>query len=153
MAEEESDQQVLLSISEEMGVSPSVLGGVVEDGEGEEGMTTPQGDSLGQRGEKYICNTCSKTFDRPYRLQRHLQIHNPNRPKVSCHLCDKAFTRLDTLENHMKCLHSNDRPFKCTFSGCPKRFPLQSALIHHLKVSLHHTVLHCIMHSASKQEL
>ena len=54
--------------------------------------------------------------------------------QVSCQLCDKVFTRMDTLENHMKCLHSNDRPYKCTFEGCPKRFPLQSALIHHLKV-------------------
>ena len=83
---------------------------------------------------KYVCPTCSKPFDRPYRLQRHLQIHNPNRPKVTCQLCDKSFTRVDTLENHMKCLHSTERPFKCTFSDCNKSFPLQSALIHHLKV-------------------
>ena len=135
----DEDQRMLLSITEEMGVSP-VMGG---DGMG---ALTPQGEPPKEGGEgeegvamrdKYVCQTCNKMFDRPYRLQRHIQIHNPDRPRVTCHLCDKAFTRVDTLENHMKCLHSNDRPFKCTFSGCLKRFPLQSALVHHLKVCIY----------------
>lgn len=86
---------------------------------------------------KFSCPTCHKTFDRQYRLQRHLQIHNPNRPKVNCPMCDKYFTRMDTLENHIKCLHSEERPFKCDFSGCNKSFPLQSSLIHHHKVTLY----------------
>ena len=86
---------------------------------------------------RYNCTICSKTFDRPYRLQRHLQIHNPNRPRVQCQFCDRSFTRIDTLENHVKSLHSNERPFKCTFEGCDKSFPLNSALVHHLKVHVH----------------
>lgn len=129
LAEEEEDERMLISISEEMGVTPDGMGG------GEEGAITPQGEDVSGHMDKYMCTTCNKTFDRPYRLQRHIQVHNPNRPKVSCHLCDKSFTRVDTLENHMKCLHSDDRPFNCTFKGCPKRFPLQSALVHHLKVT------------------
>lgn len=139
------EDQVLASITAEMGVSP-----VIGEGEGLEDIAPPQdnmeleGAGLMEEGlpphpqggdsDKYVCPTCNKMFDRPYRYQRHLQIHNPNRPKVNCQLCDKSFTRMDTLENHMKCLHSNDRPFKCTFAGCLKRFPLQSALVHHLKV-------------------
>lgn len=142
MGEEDEEHHMLVSISEEMGVidGDGLSGGChsqelpLPQGEGvvggEEGLPQPDGD-------KYVCPTCNKMFDRPYRLQRHLQIHNPDRPKVSCHLCDKSFTRVDTLENHMKCLHSSDRPFKCTFTGCPKRFPLQSALIHHLKVCVY----------------
>ncbi len=155
--EDHTHQHMLVSISEEMGVVPAItpdgVGVVVGTAnEGEIGgfpqttptvVTTPTSVGggvalMGEEGglDRYTCPTCNKIFDRPYRLQRHLQIHNPNRPKVSCQLCDKVFTRTDTLENHMKCLHSNDRPYKCTFEGCPKRFPLQSALIHHLKVSV-----------------
>ena len=142
---DEEERQVLASITAEMGVSPIMDSGAglegiatptntlkMGGGEGNDNDATPQVE--GGESEKYECPTCGKVFDRPYRYQRHLQIHNPNRPKVSCQLCNKTFTRMDTLENHMKCLHSNDRPFKCTFPGCPKRFPLQSALVHHLKV-------------------
>ena len=159
--EDHTHQQMLVSISEEMGVAPGITPddrmvmdvSVGSTGEGmagilPQGVTTPtsgtpvtpdgQGGVVGGDGmDRYTCPTCNKVFDRPYRLQRHLQIHNPNRPKVNCQLCDKTFTRMDTLENHMKCLHSNDRPYKCTFEGCPKRFPLQSALMHHLKVCVH----------------
>ena len=85
---------------------------------------------------RYNCTVCSKSFDRPYRLQRHIQIHNPNRPRVQCQFCDRSFTRIDTLENHVKSLHSSERPFKCTFEGCDKSFPLNSALVHHLKVRI-----------------
>lgn len=135
--DDDDNQHMLVSITAEMGVSP-VMAGEGLDGIDADPLTTDnEGVGLPQNeADKYVCPTCSKTFDRPYRLQRHLQIHNPNRPKVNCHLCDKSFTRVDTLENHMKCLHSSDRPFKCSFAGCPKRFPLQSALIHHLKVGV-----------------
>lgn len=87
-------------------------------------------------GEKlYKCLLCGKTFTRPYRIQRHLQVHNPSRSKVQCHLCGKQFTRVDTLQTHIRCVHTNDRPFACTFEGCDKRFPVQSGLVHHLKVT------------------
>ena len=121
---------MLIGVAEDIGVSP------VSGSEGAKAGRMQREVNMHEQSGKYVCPTCGKPFDRPYRLQRHLQIHNPNRPKVSCHLCDKSFTRVDTLENHMKCLHSNDRPFKCTFAGCPKSFPLQSALVHHLKVCM-----------------
>lgn len=86
---EEEGQHMLLIISEEMGVSPDVMGGEGVIGtlcspgqdEGEVSMED-LGEHVGVTGEKYICSTCNKTFDRPYRLQRHIQVHNPNRPKV-----------------------------------------------------------------------
>ena len=126
-------------------LSHNTPGGSTNDGDGHgfngdgSGLDGNEIDADAQAGNgltrKYICPTCSKSFDRQYRLQRHLQIHNPNRPKVNCPMCDKFFTRMDTLENHIKCLHSDDRPYKCDFSGCNKSFPLQSSLIHHHKVS------------------
>ncbi len=86
--------------------------------------------------ERFACLVCSKIFDRPYRLQRHMQIHDPNRPRVSCHICDRSFTRYDTLEGHIKSSHSEDRPFRCSHEGCTKSFPTQSALTHHLRAHL-----------------
>lgn len=90
-------------------------------------------DSKIKPGSQFVCTNCSKVFDRPYRLQRHMQIHNPNRPRVSCHICDRTFTRLDTLENHMKCLHTEERPFRCMVEACNKTFATQSTLFHHQK--------------------
>ena len=63
---------MLISISEEMGVAPGVISGGEEGGIG---MISPQGeDSPGGGMDKYACTTCNKTFDRPYRLQRHIQV-------------------------------------------------------------------------------
>lgn len=94
--EDPAHQQILISISEEMGVAPAVtpdgvssVMGVAEGGEATQTTPTSTGTPEGGRvvgvgfGDKYACPTCNKVFDRPYRLQRHLQIHNPNRPKVS----------------------------------------------------------------------
>lgn len=101
--------------------------------------------STGRKKDRtYTCVVCSKSFDRPYRLQRHMQIHNPNRPRVVCQICDRQFTRTDTLENHMKSLHSDERPFKCTTDGCQKTFATQSALFHHLKTHMHGKPYKCL---------
>ena len=100
-------------------------GGVLRSGEGILNSTMKQ---------VYTCTICNKVFDRPYRLTRHLNVHDPNRPRVSCHVCERTFTRLDTLENHVKSVHAGDRPFHCEFSSCQKSFVSQTALMNHLKV-------------------
>jgi hypothetical protein len=77
--EDEEDQRMLISISEEMGVSPEVVsgednGGMVQGGGvGDGGMVKPEAGDANQMRE-YVCSTCKKTFDRPYRLQRHVQV-------------------------------------------------------------------------------
>lgn len=104
-------------------------------GDGREGSEAQEinASSLFANGKSFQCEVCNKMFDRPYRLQRHLQIHDPNRRRVSCQICDRMFTREDTLQNHIRCLHSDERPYKCTDEGCYKAFASQSALIQHLK--------------------
>ena len=103
---------------------------VLQPGEGEGGQANMETSMK----HVYTCTICSKTFDRPYRLTRHLNIHDPNRPRVTCHICDRSFTRFDTLENHVKSMHSNERPFQCQYSTCQKTFATQTALMNHLKV-------------------
>ena len=121
----EQDLPLAASSSSQYGSGMSEDGEIPKGGMGEEGgkPTSP----------RFMCKTCNKCFDRPYRLQRHMQVHNPDRMRISCQICDRSFTRLDTLENHMKCLHSNERPFKCMEPGCSKSFAVQSALFQHLK--------------------
>jgi len=86
-------------------------------------------------GEKlFHCLVCAKVFKRIYRIRRHLQVHNPGRTRVQCHLCSKQFTRGDTLETHLRAVHTDEKPFSCTFPDCDRRFAVQSALVHHLKV-------------------
>ena len=107
-------------------------------------------DSVEKRVERtYVCVVCSKGFDRPYRLQRHMYIHNPNRPHVVCQICDRHFTRMDTLDNHMKSVHSDERPFSCTTEGCLKTFATQSALFHHLKTHMNGKPYKCLECEAS----
>ena len=82
----------------------------------------------------YVCYLCKKSFDRQYRLKRHLQVHNPNRPKIKCELCSKTFTRHDSLEAHVKAAHSNMRPYVCTHEGCNKAYSNSSQLLQHTRL-------------------
>jgi len=82
----------------------------------------------------FVCYLCKKSFDRQYRLKRHLQVHNPNRPKIKCDLCTKTFTRHDSLEAHVKAAHSNMRPYVCTHEGCNKAYSNSSQLLQHSRL-------------------
>lgn len=88
-------------------------------------------DSLKRR---FVCHLCKKSFDRQYRLKRHLQVHNPNRPKIKCDLCSKSFTRQDSLEAHVKAAHSKLRPYVCTYEGCNKAYSNSSQLLQHSRL-------------------
>lgn len=83
---------------------------------------------------RFVCHLCKKSFDRQYRLKRHLQVHNPNRPKIRCELCTKSFTRQDSLEAHMKAAHSKLRPYVCTYEGCNKAYSNSSQLLQHSRL-------------------
>ena len=84
--------------------------------------------------KQYICHLCKKSFDRQYRLKRHLQVHNPNRPKIKCDLCTKSFTRQDSLDAHVRAAHSKIRPYMCTYEGCNKAYSNSSQLLQHTRL-------------------
>ena len=130
------DSATTTEVGQQQSLSSLAQGGVVSDTTSAEG-----GEGIGSRNvntpsakQVYTCTICNKVFDRPYRLTRHLHIHDPNRPRVSCQICDRSFTRFDTLENHMKSMHSDERPYQCQYPSCPKSFATQTALTNHLKV-------------------
>ena len=54
-----------------------------------------------QKQENFACNMCSKTFPRPYSLQRHMVMHSGEK-KYSCDICLKSFAHLYNRTRHMK---------------------------------------------------
>lgn len=68
------------------------------------------------RPKKYHCTfpNCTKAFDRPIRLQTHVNSHTGERPHVCPHSdCDKSFRKPEHLNRHIKEKHGN-QSFTCT---------------------------------------
>ena len=54
-------------------------------------------------------------------LSNHLQTHDPNRTKsIKCLLCPKLFFTEDSRRAHLM-IHTNEKPFNCSYPGCDHR--------------------------------
>jgi DNA-directed RNA polymerase subunit RPC12/RpoP len=67
--------------------------------------TLPLAPSLPPEDRSYTCVVCNKHFNRPNKLVRHMQIHDPDRPRVECNYCSRSFTRYDTMYYHIRTQH------------------------------------------------
>lgn len=105
--------------------------------------TTVKVSETGAAFREYKCSVCNKAFDRPYRLTRHLEIHDPNRPRLPCSYCSKSFTRKDSLESHIKSVHASVHPYTCTHETCNRSFATRSMYLNHLKVHGESKPYHC----------
>lgn len=112
------------------------MGGVMES-------VKTSADSAGSSFREYKCTICNKAFDRPYRLTRHLEIHDPNRPRIPCNYCTKSFTRKDSLESHIKTVHTSVHPYTCTHETCNRTFSTRSMYLNHQKVHGETKPYHC----------
>ncbi|CAH1777398.1 unnamed protein product, partial [Owenia fusiformis] len=61
--------------------------------------TQPQTPSRHKSDKQHICQLCRKTFQSPYKLERHLKVHTGEKP-FKCSFCNKAFGRKDNLKQH-----------------------------------------------------
>ena len=73
------------------------------------------------------CSFCTKCFDRPSLLNRHLRTHTGERPHA-CEICNKAFSTSSSLNTHRR-IHSGEKPHEC--GVCGKKFTASSNLYYH----------------------
>ena len=84
------------------------------------------------------CSDCGKFYTSMPALAMHMQTHTRN---FKCSHCPKTFSRSWLLTNHVR-IHTGEKPYSCTFSGCQKRFSDKSNLRTHLKVHMKKMMKH-----------
>ncbi|KAF8475995.1 hypothetical protein BDZ91DRAFT_710714 [Kalaharituber pfeilii] len=94
------------------------------------------------REKVYTCTypNCTKSFDRPCRLDDHLNTHTGQRPHV-CTDCGKSFFRDSHLRAHKKAVHEKNFSYQCdilvqdpaSLDGDTKRCGRTFATAQHLK--------------------
>lgn len=95
---------------------------------------TPRSDSgtpsLPDEGE-FPCPQCDKRFGNRRNLMSHMRRHTGDY-KLFCESCGKGFFTQSKLDSHKR-KHTGEKPFRCLYSTCLKRFRYKGDLSKHIK--------------------
>ena len=84
----------------------------------------------GKKKNPYCCSDCTKSFERPSQLKRHMRAHTGEKP-YSCLQCPKSFAQESVLKRHER-IHTGEKPYNCAL--CIKSFAHASALKRHKRI-------------------
>eukprot|EP00088_Acartia_fossae_P018088 TRINITY_DN20399_c0_g1_i3.p1 TRINITY_DN20399_c0_g1~~TRINITY_DN20399_c0_g1_i3.p1 ORF type:complete len:1235 (+),score=303.28 TRINITY_DN20399_c0_g1_i3:275-3706(+) len=91
------------------------------------GSGTP---SLPDDGE-FPCTQCDKRFGNRRNLMSHMRRHTGDY-KLFCEDCGKGFFTQSKLDSHKR-KHTGEKPFRCLYKPCLKRFRYKGDLSKHIK--------------------
>ncbi|XP_060591556.1 zinc finger protein 236-like isoform X2 [Ruditapes philippinarum] len=85
---------------------------------------------IDRSGFNQKCPHCSKSFQKPSQLERHVRIHTGDKP-YKCQICPKSFNQKGALQMHVLGRHTNKKPHKCQF--CKAGFSQKGNLRAHVQ--------------------
>ncbi|CDK27504.1 unnamed protein product [Kuraishia capsulata CBS 1993] len=122
--------------------------------------STPNSDpaGTGSATAKYVCETCGKSFNRPYNLNSHQKTHSADKP-FPCQHCGKSFARSHDRKRHER-LHDGSKKFRCsgilldgTKWGCDRTFARADALGRHFRTESGWLCIKPLMNEAKENDI
>ena len=81
------------------------------------------------------CASCDEVFRWRAEYRRHAELVHGQKitdPMIPCNICNKQIVA-KRLNEHIKSVHGNERPYKCEYEDCDKKFAKPSELKNHIR--------------------